>query len=170
MGKSVKQEKEFEELCEQFMPMVYGLISKWRLAGDREEFIQIGRIAFYEAWCAYDSSQGAFPAFAKSYVYGRFKQSLERKNRWTSRHIPVEPSVLSEADWIRTVEDDSTLLLDDWLASTSLSPREQLWVREGLFEGYKPNEIAGRWRVSRSTVKTWRKNALKKLRSEGYEW
>jgi len=161
-------EQEFEEICEQYMPMVYGLIRKWNLGSDKEDYIQTGRIALYEAWSRYDGERGAFAAYAKSYVYGRIKQSLERKDRWQTRNVVTEPLEMNEFNPMTTNAEDM-LILYDWLARTNLSPREKRWVLQGLFNGHKPQEIAAMYNVAVSTVKTWRKTALKKLREEAYD-
>ncbi|MGJ9383490.1 sigma-70 family RNA polymerase sigma factor [Salipaludibacillus sp. CF4.18] len=165
-----RNDYEFEEICEQFMPMIYGLIRKWNLGMEKDEYIQTGRIALYEAWVRHDEQLGAFPAYAKSYVYGRIQQSLEKKERWNSRHVATEPFIMSETSLLIVGKEEELLVLQDWLSRTSLSPREKEWVREALFYGIKPTEIAESRNVSVSTVKTWRKTALKKLRAEGFDF
>jgi len=40
-----------------------------------------GQIALFDTWSRYDGERGAFAAYAKSYVYGRFQLDLERKDR-----------------------------------------------------------------------------------------
>lgn len=161
-----RKEYEFEEICEQFMPLIYGLICKWNLGMEKEEYIQTGRIALYEAWSRYDDELGAFPAYAKSYVYGRIQQSLEKKERWNSKHVATEPFIMSETSSIICGNEEDLMVMQDWLARTNLSSREKDWVREAIFYGNKPTEIANACNVSVTTVKTWRKTALKKLRAE----
>ncbi|WP_416150135.1 RNA polymerase sigma factor [Salipaludibacillus sp. HK11] len=163
------REEKFEEICEQFMPLIYGLIGKWKLVGDKDEFIQTGRIALYDAWSRYDGDIGAFPAYAKSYVYGRFQISLERRNRWQTRFISTEPLTMTETNPFIVNNEENLLLLRDWLARTNLSSREKEWVNEAIFDGLKPREIAEKHDVAVSTVKSWRKEALKKLREETFE-
>ena len=162
----LRKEAEFEDICEQYMPMIYGLVRKWNLGMEKEDYIQTGRIALYDAWLNYDEQLGAFPAYAKSYVYGRIKHSLETKDRWTSRYIATEPFTMSELSPGINLHAEDMIALNDWLIRVNLNRREKDWVREALFHGHKPQEIANIFNVSVSTVKTWRKTALKKLRVE----
>lgn len=160
------REEEFEEICEQFMPMIYGLIGKWKLVRDKDEFIQTGRIALFDAWSRYDGERGAFAAYAKSYVYGRFQLALERKDRWQTRYVATEPIIKNESSPLFITNEEDMFILRDWLVRINLSPREHDWVVDALIDGLKPREIAERHDVAVSTVKSWRKGALKKLREE----
>ena len=89
-------EEEIVELCESYLPLVYSLIKRWNLQGNREEYVQIGRIALFEAWRRFDPDKGHFGAFAKSYVYGRMKQEIFKEDRWRTRHVAAEPVALVE--------------------------------------------------------------------------
>ncbi|PYZ94883.1 hypothetical protein CR194_04990 [Salipaludibacillus keqinensis] len=166
----INQEEEFEQICEQFMPMIYGLIRKWKLAGDKDEFIQTGRIALYDAWTNYDGDRGAFAAYAKSYIYGRFQLTLERKNRWQTRHVSTEPIILSETNPAVVLNEEDLFILRDLIARSRLTPREQDWINGALIDGLKLGEIADRHGVAISTVRSWRKEALKKLRERMVEF
>ncbi|SES07540.1 sigma-70 family RNA polymerase sigma factor [Salipaludibacillus aurantiacus] len=164
-----QKDVEFEEICKQFEPMIYGLIRRWNLGSDKEDYIQTARIALYEAWMRHDGELGAFPAYAKSYVYGRIQQSLEKKERWQTNNVPVEPMQMGETCPGIVFNEEERVILYDWLERTSLTTREKDWVREALFHGHKPQEIADKFGVSVTTVKTWRKTALKKLREKREE-
>lgn len=47
-----------------------------------------------------------------------------------------------------------------------LSPRERFVIEKQFIEGYGLWEIAAREGVSRHTVQTWKKRAMKKLRKK----
>ncbi len=152
---------QFDDVLEQFMPMIKGCISRWRLYGELEEFEQIGRIALHEAWEKYNPENGPFAPLAKSYVYGRIQQELTRQNRRRER------SVMLENDHLLPDQEDTAglICLLSFLQSLPLSGREMDWLRLYVMEGSGPSEIAERMGVSVHTVKGWRKQALQKLRS-----
>ena len=166
------KEIEFEKCCEEYMPIVKSLVRKWNLKWEQEDYIQIGRIALYDAWCKYDPKHGPFAPYAKSYVSGRLKKALCKQDRWRTQHVSIEPVILSEMTPALRYDEDQ-ILITDWLNRSNLSDREKLWVKEALFHGYKPQEIAIIYGVNVETVKSWRKKALEKLsklpRSQSYE-
>ena len=155
----------YEQLLEDFMPMIYSAIRRWHLGNRREDYLQVGRIALYEAWKTYDETRGPFPPYAKSYVYGRIRQELERTDRWAARNVVTEPVAMAETSPTETDAAISDLFITDWLARHPFTERERTWLTEHLFFNLKPKEIARKYGVSVETVKSWRKCALKKCRA-----
>ncbi|SDO39061.1 sigma-70 family RNA polymerase sigma factor [Alkalicoccus daliensis] len=159
----MKKEKEFEKVLSQFMPMVYGVIHKWNLMREKEEYEQIGRIAIYEAWLKYDTAAGPFAPLAKSYIYGKIRHELTRQDKRKSRAYSLEPELLFNiAD---SQHSEEIVLLQQWILQLDLTPREKDWAAAYIIENLKPADIAVKYGVSVTTVKSWRKTALKKLRS-----
>ncbi|MBU9713502.1 sigma-70 family RNA polymerase sigma factor [Evansella tamaricis] len=160
-----KKEREFEECCEEYMPLVYSAIRRYNLQNNREEFLQIGRIALFEAWRNYDPNQGPFAPYAKSYVYGRIKESLYKDNRWNTNQFPMEPLTMTEVMGTQSqVDDQQRIVIEDWLKRSILSEREQLWVKESILNGLNTKDICEKYGVGVPTVKSWKRFALMKLR------
>ncbi|GEL07232.1 sigma-70 family RNA polymerase sigma factor [Salisediminibacterium halotolerans] len=155
----------YEETLEQYMPMIYKTIKRWNLWRNEDQYVQIGRIALYEAWQKYDEVKGDFAPLAQVYIHGRIRQELERSDRWTSRNVAVEPVTMTETAPSEEDQALDELLMTDWLLSTKLSARERLWLTEYVLYNLKPSEIAKKHNVGTETVKSWRKQALKKCRA-----
>ncbi|NJP38353.1 sigma-70 family RNA polymerase sigma factor [Alkalicoccus luteus] len=156
---------QFDDVLEQFTPMIKGCISRWRLYGELDEFEQIGRIALHEAWEKYDPESGPFAPLAKSYVYGRIQQELTRQNRRRERSVAMEHEHM-----LPDQQDTAGLIcLLSFIQSLPLSGREMEWLRLYVTEGSGPSEIAERLGVSVHTVKGWRKQALHKLRALAHQ-
>jgi RNA polymerase sigma factor (sigma-70 family) len=160
----MKKDCSFDIVLDQFMPMVFGAVKRWNLYREKEEFEQIGRIALFEAWQVYDPESGDFAPLAKSYVYGRIRQELTRRERFQSRYFAMEPELLANSDSLSFNNTEAAVLLKDWIEKAGLTPREKDWASAYILEDMKPTDIAACYGVSVTTVKSWRKAALKKLR------
>ncbi|CAM4014889.1 sigma-70 family RNA polymerase sigma factor [Alkalicoccus chagannorensis] len=157
----------FEEVEAQFMPMVYGALRRWKLQGEAEEFEQTGRIALYEAWQKFDGDKGAFAPFAQSYVNGRIRQQLTRQNRERERFACTPPEIMELHD-APAPGRESQLELRDVIARMPLSERQRCWLIGYVLDNLTVREIAEREDVSIETVKSWRKEAKKKLAAWEY--
>ncbi|MDG5789349.1 sigma-70 family RNA polymerase sigma factor [Evansella sp. AB-P1] len=167
MEQNWTKEATFEACCEKYMPIVFAAVKKWNLGREVDEYVQIGRIALYDAWCKYDLASGPFAPYAQSYIHGRIKRAIANQDKWSQHYQTTEPFILAELSPAAPFSEEELLLLKEWIKTTPLSKREKLWVEEGIFYGYKPQEIAKRHKVSITTVKSWRKQAIKKLRGDG---
>jgi RNA polymerase sigma factor (sigma-70 family) len=165
----MNREQEFAIMLEQFMPMIHGAVNRWNLFRDKEEYIQLGRIALFEAWEVYDPSTGDFAPLAKSYIYGRFRQELTRRERFQSRYFAMEPELLCNNESLSFNNTETAVLLRDWIATAGLTPREKDWAEAYIIDGMKPADIAVSFGVAVTTVKSWRKSTLKKLRGFSVE-
>ncbi|MBB5174550.1 sigma-70 family RNA polymerase sigma factor [Texcoconibacillus texcoconensis] len=160
-----KNEIEFADVCESYMPLVKSLVKKWHLHSDPDEFMQLGRIALYEAWCNFDPDHGSFAAYAKSYVHGKIKNELTKQSLLSERYVATEPVVLSEV--APAVTEEERIILEDWIERANLTERERTWLREAVLYDHHPRDIAARLGVDVEKVKGWRKQTLKKLRNAG---
>lgn len=162
----------FEEICNQFQPLLLNVLKRYGQAPFREDLLQAGRMGLWEAYCKYDPARGSFPSFAARYVRGRMLQELTRQCRF--RDVPL--SALARED-----EKREELPLPDprsgeafdrvelgelaTLLGRSLSPRERIILEEHILAGVPLADLARRYGVSAETVKTWKKRAVKKMRA-----
>lgn len=162
----------FEQIYREYHPLLYRTIKRLNAYQAREDLLQVGRLALWEAYRHYDPSRGPFPALAQVYVRGRMLNSLAQLSRWDS---PLPFSSLSHDEekrpWDRAdpkaqgafEQSELRLLLEEvW---PQLSPREQLVITHQYWLDRPLAELAAQEQVSIHTVKTWRKMALQKIRA-----
>lgn len=159
----MQKEEDFNNILTQYMPMVFGAVKRWNLYRDQDEYEQIGRIALYEAWLRFNEETGCFAPYAKSYVYGRIRHELTRRDKIQTNSFSLEPEIL--ANEIQTVDGkvETHIMLRDIIERAGLTPREKDWTVSYVFDNMKPAAISKKYGVSVTTVKSWRKAALKKL-------
>jgi RNA polymerase sigma factor (sigma-70 family) len=157
-------EEPFERVLENYEPLLKALIKRYNLQSQYDEMYQVASIALWESYQSFDDTKGVFPAYAKSYVTGKILNSLSKENRFAERHVTYAPdSVL----WEQRIEDSAAPILEGEITALymeGLSPRQRIWVQEGLLLGKKSTDIAKEKHVSADTVRTWKKEALKKMR------
>ncbi|MGY4688552.1 sigma-70 family RNA polymerase sigma factor [Salibacterium sp. K-3] len=155
----------FEEVAEDFTPLVTGMIKRLRIYKNQEEFMQVGFIALWKAYERFDETKNVpFSSYAYITVKGEMQEQLRKDSVYDERYTP--------SDFEHTLEppapDTESLFMElDSLAPylKQLSPREQDWVIEYSIHGRGITAIAERYHVSPYTVKDWRRSALKKLRT-----
>ncbi|SDI93697.1 sigma-70 family RNA polymerase sigma factor [Alteribacillus bidgolensis] len=153
----------FEEVAKDFTPLVLGMIKRLRIYKNTEEYTHIGFIALWKAYTQYDPDKGTFSTFAYTYVRGEMLAQLRKEARYEERY---ELSAFEQNTEPAAPDSES---IEQGMNSISpyleeLSPRERDWVIEYIVYGRGITEIAEKHNVAPSSVKTWRKNALKKLR------
>lgn len=155
------EEHEFEVILERFAPLIKKQMVSLNIYKDFDEFYQIGRIAVWEALKKYDPAKGAFPAFAAITIRGKMLDYLKKENRYEERHVASNV----------TFENDVGFYWEPWLDRElfyeylrPLTNKQKIWAIEAILHQKTPAEIADDYGVSREAVKSWRKEALKKLR------
>ncbi|WP_161524637.1 sigma-70 family RNA polymerase sigma factor [Alteribacter lacisalsi] len=156
----------FHEVYHQFEPLIFSFIHKFRLIYDQDEYIQIARIALFEAWSRHDGDHSSFPGYAKSYIRGYLQNAITADRKNQEQNVFTEPSTFALMHTGKSEDDFSMSEVSMLLDSASLSGRERIWVDEYLLNGSSQKDIAGRHGVKPETVKAWRKSALLKLRRE----
>ncbi len=153
----------FEEVAMDFTPLVMGMMKRLKIYKNREEYIQIGFIALWKAYQNYDPEKGSFSSFAYSYVRGDMLAQLKKDASYDERHLLNDFD-----DGMKPVADESRSIQEEYESISAylkhLTPREMDWVIEHIIYGRSITEIANKYNVAPTTVKSWRKQALKKLR------
>ncbi|WP_221563763.1 sigma-70 family RNA polymerase sigma factor [Alkalihalobacillus sp. TS-13] len=151
----------FEKVLANYDPLIKTMIRRYSHSLEFDESYQIGRIALWEAYKRFDPDKGAFPAYAQRYLSGRFLQIMNKKYVIM---VHAEEHTLEENNsFVVPYLDD--LIVNDYLQN--LSERERLYVNEIILKQGSMKELARIERVSYETVRSWRKNALVKLRIKG---
>jgi RNA polymerase sigma factor (sigma-70 family) len=164
--------KAMECLVRQYRPLMVSLANKWRGYGF-DDALQEAHVAALEAVIQYSPDVGCpFGTFLKQRMRSHLRTWGRRQVRWVDRHVAASAShhgddatLLPVEEWADVQTDFSRLPVEwaEWL--DALSPREQLVLKKQVIEGYTLQEIAAEESVSRHTVHTWKKRAMKKLRS-----
>ncbi|PMC37332.1 RNA polymerase subunit sigma-24 [Bacillus sp. UMB0899] len=157
------EDARFEELHQQFEPMIYHAMNTLSIYKNKPEYYQIGCIALWEASLRFNSEKGEFKSFAYSYIIGRMKSALTEDRKKGERESQSE-DLWGEDE--TTYGDFSTVLWELLFekASTLLSENQCKWVKAYCQYGSTPSEIAEDEGVSVATVKGWRRDAIVKLR------
>lgn len=151
----------FEELAEQYTPLIYQVIKRLQLYGDRETFYQIGLIGLWEASTRFDSEKGVeFSTFAFSTIRGKLLDYLKKEVRYQEHCQPSkDESFMMVAD---SSDPFSTDIIDVY--GRNLTKNQVKWVQGRIIEDKSYKEIAEEHGVSVESVKSWGKQAVKKLR------
>ena len=156
--------KSFEEVLEQYTPMLSAVIRKLHIYRDFEHFRQAGRVALWQAWQRFDETKGDFAPYAYRSIYGAMLDELKRENRFSDVHMPAEDDLLefsvitpqqSEADYEK---------LEDVVRELSLQERELLIL---LFvDRCSQATCATHFGISIPGVKKRKERLLMKLRKQ----
>src|SRR5690606_11779681 len=87
--------KTFEQILEQYEPMISSILRKTNVYKNHEHFRQSARIALWEAWKKYDAARGHFAPFAYRTIQTTIFTELKKDTQYTERQIPYEKDKLS---------------------------------------------------------------------------
>lgn len=157
------EDARFEELHQQFEPMIYHVMRKLSIYKNKHEFYQVGCIALWEASLRFNKEKGEFKSYAYSYMIGRMKSALTDDKKKEERESQ------SEDIWVEdetTYGDFSTVFWESQFEDVSplLSENQRKWVKAYCLYGSTTSEIAKDEGVSVAAVKGWRREAISKMR------
>ncbi|QBP41985.1 sigma-70 family RNA polymerase sigma factor [Paenisporosarcina antarctica] len=153
----------FEEVLEQYEPMIYACLRKLRIYKNHESFIQVGRIGLWKAWLRFDETKGDFTPFAFRSIYGSLLDELKKETK-DDRLVPAEDQILE-----LMVNKHSRTNCIEWSekvkeALSQLKLHEQQLIHLLFVEGYSLDEVVVHLGVSKSCVKKRRERTLDKLK------
>ncbi len=154
--------ERFEDVVEDYRPMIYHIIKSLQIYKDVEEYFQTGMIALWDAQQRFDPNKGAiFSTYAFSYIKGRIMTDLKNSRKLEDRNVYPE-----ESYWEMEVDNgEQRLQLANLLFyCTDLTEKQKQWVIYTFYYGMTIQEIAKHERVSPSAVKKWRVGAIPKLK------
>lgn len=77
---------DFEQVLQQYNPMISATMRKLNIYKDHGYFKQVAIVALWQAWQRYDQKQGHFAPFAAKSIRGAMLDSLKKEN-FNSNHI-----------------------------------------------------------------------------------
>ncbi|MDX8292223.1 sigma-70 family RNA polymerase sigma factor [Metabacillus indicus] len=158
----------FAELEKQYKPMIYHNIKKLCITRNHDEFYQAGLIAIWKASKTYDPEKGSF----ETYLYTSIKGSmLNEMNKMNKNRDMLEYEGIDNIP----VTDDATARKDmeDLIRANCdiLTKHQQIWMISHCLKEKTISEIAASEKTTPASVKSWRRGAVKKLRSlSAEEW
>ena len=155
----------FEDVLEQYEPMISASLRKLNIYRDHESFRQAGRIALWQAWNRFDEAKGNFTPFAYRSIRGAMLDELKKENKFEEHVTQMEDESLGTIIESKcNIHDGAPNGLAEALAN--LSPTEQELVQWLFIEGFTLAECAGRVGITVAGIKKRRERILVKLRSE----
>ncbi|OIJ14248.1 hypothetical protein BKP35_07035 [Anaerobacillus arseniciselenatis] len=157
----IPTDKSFDEIAKNYEPLIKKQLKLLNIYKDHEEYFQEGLIALWEAYKRFDPEKGKFSSFAIITVRGRLLSLLNKEKKFQDHHT------LGESNNPHLVDQSVKVPLELEVVNSyleGLSNREKLWIQEAILNEKKLSEIAKDHGVSTNTVKSWKKNVVKKLR------
>lgn len=153
--------ESFEQLAEQYQPMIHKIVHSLHLYKDKEEYFQLGLIALWEASMRFDPNKGSFP----NYAYTSIKGTLLTELRKTLKD--AEKYIFPKEEFWELIEDpglERPLLAEDLNTyCQALTVNQRKWLFYTVNCGLSIKELAEQENVSLSAVKSWRAGARAKL-------
>ncbi|WP_019413925.1 sigma-70 family RNA polymerase sigma factor [Paenisporosarcina sp. TG20] len=154
----------FEEVLEQYEPMIYACLRKLRIYKNHESFIQVGRIGLWKAWLRFDETKGDFTPFAFRSIYGSLLDELKKATLEDSL-VPAEDQILEQMVNKHVQKMDCIEWSEQVIEALSqLKLHEQQLIHLLFVEGCSLDEVVVHLGVSKSCVKKRRERTLDKLK------
>ncbi|MCM3594673.1 sigma-70 family RNA polymerase sigma factor [Metabacillus idriensis] len=156
------EDKSFEDLVKKHQNMIYFHIKHLNIMQHHEEYHQIGLIALWHASKTYDGSKGAFSTYLYHCIKGRMLNEMNKQNR---RH---ENEELRDHHDDFGIEDPIQEIMNEQIVRSYgeiLTPMQKKWLIGYCIDKKTPSEIAESENVSPASVKSWRREAIKKIRA-----
>ncbi|MCQ6264824.1 sigma-70 family RNA polymerase sigma factor [Fictibacillus sp. WQ 8-8] len=153
----------FENLSLQFDPLIKSQIQSLGVTGRYDEYYQVGLIGLWEAFKRFDQNKGDFGPFAYRTVRGKMLEQLKKEAKYKAVHVGFSLELTETIPFEGGVLPLENEVLEMYLSDLTLNQRK--WVVKKIFLQMKEAEIAEEEGVSIHAVKSWRKQALLKLRS-----
>jgi len=154
----------FEEVLEQYEPMISSIIRKLNIYREFEQFRQAGRIALWQAWLRFDETKGDFAPYAYRSIYGALLDELKRETRFSAVHVPAEDDILEVAGTNLDTASIEYNSLEELLLNLTSAEKELLIL---LYEDRVSQTVcAAHFGISVAGVKKRRERLLAKLRRQ----
>lgn len=156
---------DFEEVEEQYAPMISAMIRKLHIYREHENYRQAGKIALWQAWTRFDEKKGDFTPFAYRSIRGAMLDELKKDGRYMEIFLLSEGSHFEELA-AQTADEQ----LPEWVEEAGLSGKEH-HLLQGLFiEDKSIRQLAEEYGISIAGMKKRKSRLLEKLRLSESFW
>ncbi|MCM3117734.1 sigma-70 family RNA polymerase sigma factor [Neobacillus sp. MER 74] len=154
--------ESFEQLVDQYQPMLHKIINSLHLYKNHDEFYQHSLIALWEASQRFDPNKGSFTNYAYTYIKGCLLMELKKAHQDHERNVHPGEEFW---DLVEDSHSDDPLQKETLLTyCETLTPNQQKWLLYTVRDQLSIKEIAELENVSPSAVKSWRSGAREKLK------
>lgn len=154
--------ESFEQLVEQYQPMLHKIMNSLHLYKGHEEFYQHSLIALWEASQRFDPNKGSFTNYAYTYIKGYLLMELRKLHQDQERNVQPDEQFW---DLVPDSYSDDPLQEESLLSYChTLTPNQKKWLLYTVCAGLTVKEIAELEKVSVSAVKNWRSRAREKVK------
>ncbi|MCH6269354.1 sigma-70 family RNA polymerase sigma factor [Neobacillus citreus] len=154
--------ESFEQIAEQYKPMIHKIINSLHLYKDKEEFYQHGLIALWEVCQRFNPEKGDFTNYAYTFIRGRLLVELRKIALAKERCVSLEEEFWRIAGDFQT---DRTLEREILLSyCETLTTNQQKWLLYTYWDDLTVKKIAELEKVTVSAVKQWRTGAREKIK------
>lgn len=151
----------YEDVLNQFEPMIHACISKLRIYKNHDSFIQVGRVGLWKAWQRYDSSKGDFAPFAYRSIYGSLLDELKKAVN-EENILPAEDQLL---EILLNKPAESSVDLEELInALSQLNLAEQQLIQLLFIDRSSLDKVALHFGITKAGVKKKRQRTLQKLK------
>lgn len=150
-----------EQLIFENETLIKKVIYKLKIYRDLDEYMQVGRIALWQALQKFDDTKGDFTMFAYMTVKYAIIRSLSKANHVSEHELAVEEDVII----INSRQHNlvaSSLEWPEWFEE--LNEDEQFLLIALYEKELSLKEIADKYKLSYETIKKRRQRLLSKLR------
>ncbi|MER2028975.1 MAG: sigma-70 family RNA polymerase sigma factor [Solibacillus sp.] len=150
-----------EQLIFENETLIKKVIYKLKIYRDLDEYMQVGRIALWQALQKFDDTKGDFTMFAYMTVKYAIIRSLAKANHVSEHELAVEEDVII----INSRQHNlvaSSLEWPEWFEE--LNEDEQFLLIALYEKELSLKEIADKYKLSYETIKKRRQRLLSKLR------
>lgn len=156
--------QSFQDIFQQYEKLIKNQIKALSIYKNHDEFYQIGLIALWKAYTNYDERKGKFSAYAYITVRGNMLEQLRKESQYEER-FSVDTRTLQNRENDQYFDKPlDKELFESYLVS--LTEKQKTWAIEAILHGKTIPEIAKEYGATVEAVKSWRKEALKKLRKQ----
>ena len=152
--------KDFEEILEQYSPMISAMIRKLHIYRDHESYRQAGRVALWQAWQRFDQTKGNFTPFAFSSIRGAMLDELKREASLTATVAVMENTGYEVSSEERLIDE-----LPEWLDPIFFTPEEKRLLEDLFLKGSSVSQLSEIHGISLSGMKKRRERLLNKIRN-----
>ncbi|MCM3721782.1 sigma-70 family RNA polymerase sigma factor [Solibacillus isronensis] len=153
--------QDVEQLIFENETLIKKVIYKLKIYRDLDEYMQVGRIALWQALQKFDDTKGDFAMFAYMTVKYAIIRALTKENHVSEHELAVEEDVIivnSQQHFL----DTASLEWPEWFEELN---KEEQFLLIALYEKeLSLKEIADKYMLSYETIKKRHQRLLSKLR------
>ena len=158
------KDMEFNEVVEQYTPMIYSIIHKLHIQHNEAQFYQEGLVALWYAWKGYDASKANFSTYAYWTIRGMLLNMIKEDRRYYDTHCGWNrgiDEIIPDLTIRKTIREQIEELECYFIP---LTEKQKIWLIEYMVNGKKLDEIAAEYGTTVAAVKAWRRSAIKNIR------